>query len=100
MTGSVTSKQALANRSTPLITIENGFLNLSPLLQNTLTDDHFTARDRMGRLIAFLARTIQDGYAAQVSAIATDEKTAFQMEPDGNGVVTGAGAVYFSAYHG
>ena len=95
MTGSVTSKQALANPFTPLITIENGFLNVSPLLHDKFTDDHFTARDRMGRLIAFLARVIQDGDATQVSAIATDEKTAFLMEPDGSGVAAGAGAVYF-----
>lgn len=95
LTGSVTSKQALANPFTPLITISNGFLNVSPLLRDKFTDDHFAARDRMGRLIAFLARVIQDGDASQVSAIATDEKTAFLMEPDGSGVVAGAGAVYF-----
>lgn len=95
LTGSVTSKEALADPYTPLITISNGFLNLSPLLRNTFTDDHFTARDRMGRLIAFLARVIQDGNASQVSAIATDEKTAFLMEPDGTGAAVGAGDVYF-----
>ena len=49
----------------------------------------------MGRLVAFLARVIQDGNAAQVSAIATDERTAYLMEPDGTGVVTGAGAAFF-----
>ena len=95
LTGSVTSQQALANPFSPLITIENGFLNVSPLLHGMFTDDHFAARDRMGRLIAFLARVIQDGDASQVSAIATDEKTAFLMEPDGSGVVAGTGAVYF-----
>lgn len=94
-TGSVTSPQALANPFTPLITIENGFLNVSPLLRGMFTDDHFAARDRMGRLIAFLARIIRDGDASQVSAIATDEKTAFLMEPDGHGVVAGSGALYF-----
>jgi cyanophycinase len=94
ITGSVTSK-ALANPYTPLITIENGFLNVSPLLRDTFTDDHFAARDRMGRLIAFLARVTQDGDAGRVSAIATDEKTAFLMEPDGSGVAAGSGAVYF-----
>jgi cyanophycinase len=94
-TGSVTSPQALANPFTPLITIESGFLTVSPLLRGMFTDDHFAARDRMGRLIAFLARVVQDGDASQASAIATDEKTAFLMEPDGSGVVTGTGAVYY-----
>jgi cyanophycinase len=95
LTGSVTSKEALANPFTPLITVANGFLKVSPLLRDKFTDDHFAARDRMGRLIAFLARVIQDGDASQVSAIATDEKTAFLMEPDGSGTITGTGAVYF-----
>ncbi len=95
ITGSVTSKQALANPFSPLITIENGFLNLSPLLLNKITDDHFVTRDRMGRLITFLARIIQDGNAPQVSAIATNENTAFLMEPDGSGKITGTGAAYF-----
>ena len=95
LTGSVTSRQALANPFTPLITIESGFLNVSPLLRGVFTDDHFAARERMGRLIAFLARVIHDGDASEVSAIATDEKTAYLMEPDGSGVVTGTGAVYF-----
>jgi cyanophycinase len=95
LTGSVTSEEALANPFTPLITIENEFLDVSPLLRGKFTDDHFAARDRMGRLIAFLARVIQGGDASQVSAIATDEKTAFLMEPDGSGVVAGVGAVYF-----
>lgn len=94
-TGSVTSKQALADPYTPLITIEDGFLKLSPLLRGVFTDDHFAARDRMGRLIAFLARVIQDGGASTVSAIATDERTAYLMEPDGSGAVVGAGAAYF-----
>ncbi len=95
LTGSVTSREALADPFTPLITISNGFLNVSPLLRDTFTDDHFKARDRMGRLVAFLARVIQDGAAQRVSAIATDEKTAFLMEPDGSGVVVGSGAAYF-----
>jgi cyanophycinase len=95
LTGSVTSQQALANPFTPLITIENGFLNVSPLLRDMFTDDHFAARDRMGRLVAFLARVLQGGESSQVSAIATDEKTAYLMEPDGSGVVVGMGAAYF-----
>lgn len=95
LTGSVTSKQALADPFTPLIAIEDGFLDVSPLLRGKFTDDHFAARDRMGRLLAFLARVIEDGDTSRVSAIAADEKTAFLMEPDGSGVVAGAGAVYF-----
>jgi cyanophycinase-like exopeptidase len=93
--GSVTSDQALSNPFTRLITIESGFLNLSPLLLDKITDDHFVARNRMGRLVAFLARSIQDGNATQVSGIATDENTAFLMEADGRGTIAGSGTAYF-----
>lgn len=95
ITGSVTSEEALRNPFTPLITIEDGLLNLSPLLADKITDDHFVARNRMGRLITFMARIIQDGSAKQVSAIATDEGTAFLMEADGSGKIAGSGAAYF-----
>jgi cyanophycinase-like exopeptidase len=95
LTGSVTSAQALANPFTPLITIEDGLFNLSPLLLDKITDDHFVTRNRMGRLNAFMARIIQDGDASQVSGIASNEQTAFLMEPDGSGTVAGTSNVYF-----
>lgn len=93
--GSETSSEALANPFNFLITIDDGFLNLSPLLQNAITDDHFVTRDRMGRLITFLARIVQDGSATQASGIALDEQTAFLMEPNGTGSVVGVSTVYF-----
>jgi cyanophycinase len=95
ITGSVTSAQALSNPFSPLITIENGLFNLSPLLADKITDDHFVTRNRMGRLITFMARIIQDGNASQVSAIASNEQTAFLMEPDGSGTIAGTSMVYF-----
>jgi cyanophycinase len=95
ITGSVTSQQALSNPFTPLITIENGLLDLSPLLLDKITDDHFVTRNRMGRLVTFLARIIQDGNATQVSGIATNENTAFLMEADGSGTIAGSSTAYF-----
>jgi cyanophycinase len=95
----VTSQQALSDPFTSLITIDDRFLNLSPLLRNTITDDHFVIRDRMGRLVTFLARILhEDGHddgATPVSAIAIGDRTAFLMEPDGSGTVVGSGSVYF-----
>jgi cyanophycinase len=93
--GSETSSEALANPFNFLITLDNGFLNLSPLLANRITDDHFVTRDRMGRLVTFLARILQDGSATQASGIAVDEQTAFLMEADGSGSVVGVSTVYF-----
>ena len=91
----VTSAQALADPFAPSITIDIGFLNLSPLLWNVITDDHFVTRDRMGRLVAFLARMTFHKGVRQVSGIAVSDRTAFLMEPDGSGLITGSGSVYF-----
>ena len=91
----VTSAQALADPFDARVTIDRGFLAISPLLKNTITDTHFAARDRMGRLVAFLARIAENHGARPISAIAADENTALLMEPDGSGAVVGKGAVYF-----
>ncbi|MEO8661816.1 MAG: cyanophycinase [Bryobacteraceae bacterium] len=88
----ITSPQALANPFDDRVTLTNGFLRLNASLSRRITDTHFAARDRMGRLLVFLARMAQTGEAA---AIATDEKTALLMEPDGRATVVGKGAVYF-----
>lgn len=102
LTGSVTSRQALIDPFTRLITISDGFLNLNPVLLDKITDDHFEARDRMGRLITFLARINLEqvsgqpgGKAAPAKGIAVDEETAFLMNADATGQVVGSAAVYF-----
>ena len=56
----ITSAQALRNPFDDRITIDNGFLFLSPLLGDTIADDHFVTRDRMGRAVTFLARIAHD----------------------------------------
>ena len=88
------SDEALKNPYNPRLTLENDFLHL-PYLQGTITDSHFVERDRMGRLVTFLARILQDGWADQARGIGIDGKTALAV--DGNGVATlhGTGAVYF-----
>ena len=53
--GSVDSQEALEDPTTDDITIAADFLSL-PWMQNIITDTHFYQRDRMGRLVAFLAR--------------------------------------------
>jgi len=88
----ITSREALANPFGEKVTLTSDFLRLNESLARRITDTHFAARDRMGRLLVFLARMAQTGEAG---AIATDEKTAFLMEPDGSGTVVGKGAVYF-----
>lgn len=90
----VKSKEALANPFDEHVTLTRDFLHV-PLLEGTITDSHFVARDRMGRLLVFLARIAKDGWTAAPRAIAIDEKTAVLLESDGKARVTGAGTVYF-----
>jgi cyanophycinase len=90
----IKSPQALANPFHERVTIGRGFLHV-PNLRGKITDSHFVARDRMGRLVAFLARISRDGGPAAPDGIGIDEKTAVLMESDGTAWVTGLGAAYF-----
>jgi cyanophycinase-like exopeptidase len=60
-----------------------------------ITDSHFVTRDRMGRLLTFLARIVQDGWAPTAKGIGIDERTALAVEPTGRATVFGSGAAYF-----
>jgi cyanophycinase len=92
--GTVTSDTALSNPYNRKVALENDFLIL-PHMDGVITDSHFAARDRMGRLITFLARIVQDNWAGQALGVGIDERTALTMEPDGVATVVGEGSVYF-----
>ena len=77
--GSIDSATALNNPLGPAVTIVRDFLHM-PFLAHVITDTHFTARNRLGRLIAFIARvrTTSDAGAVglgidQESALCVDE---------------------------
>lgn len=95
LNGTVTSAQALANPYDRAMTLDRDFL-VAPGLANTVTDAHLDSRDRMGRLLTFVARTIQDGWvgASAARGIGVDVETALLVD---NGVATrvGVGSVYF-----
>jgi cyanophycinase len=76
------------------VTIVHNFLCISAL-RDTITDTHFSARDRMGRLLVFMARILQDDPVRSIRAIAVDQHTAVLLEPDGKARVVGTGAAYF-----
>ncbi len=90
----VKSSEALPNPFDEKVTITRDFLHI-PLLDGVITDSHFVARDRLGRLVAFLARISTNGWTRTPVAIGIDEKTAVLMDGDGSARVIGAGAVYF-----
>jgi cyanophycinase len=89
----VTSAQALANPFDEHVTVGTDYLHI-PVLRGVITDTHFVKRDRLGRLLTFMARILQDG-AKESRAIAVDERTAALVEKDGAVTVEGDGPVYF-----
>ena len=93
--GNLNSKQTLSDPYTERVTITHNFLKVD-LLRRTITDTHFVARDRLGRLLAFMARIVQDKMAKDVRGIGVDERSAALLEPDGsiNVVGTGSGAYF------
>jgi cyanophycinase len=92
--GSILSSEALANPYHRYATFTYDFFKFANL-QNTITDSHFVPRDRMGRLLAFLARQIKDGKAATALGIAVNEVTSVVVDRNGIATVMGDGPAYF-----
>jgi cyanophycinase len=93
MIDTIHSPEALANPYGNEVTLTRDFLHI-PLLDDTITDTHFAKRDRMGRLLVFMARILEDGWAKQVRAIAVEENAALLLDTDGSSRTVG-GPVYF-----
>ena len=91
--GTVDSNTALSNPYNKKVALDKDFLTL-PHMSGVITDSHFSARDRMGRLITFLARITKDNWADQALGVGIDEETALTMEPNGLASVVGIGSVY------
>ena len=90
----VDSSQALADPYSRYITLARDFVSL-PVLAAVIGDPHFTARDRMGRDLAFLCRIAADGWSTTPRAIAVDERTALLIDAQDRTSVVGTGKVYF-----
>ncbi|MEN9839923.1 MAG: hypothetical protein RL177_1402 [Bacteroidota bacterium] len=90
--GSVTSAEALANPFDPKVSLRAGLFGPATILQPFLIDTHFSERDREGRLMVFLARSIQSDDPPK--GIGIDEKTAFVIDSNGIGTVYGMGFVW------
>jgi cyanophycinase len=90
------AKTALADPFGPRISLARGFLEI-PILKGIITDTHFARRDRMGRLLVFLARLNEAGKAESqhVRGIGVQERAAVLLEPDGKAHVVGFGPAYF-----
>ncbi|WP_109488823.1 cyanophycinase [Occallatibacter savannae] len=91
------SKTALADPFGPRINLARGFLDI-PILKGIITDTHFARRDRMGRLLTFLARlneTSKTDSTSRIHGIGVQERAAVLLEPDGKAHVVGYGPAYF-----
>jgi cyanophycinase len=89
----VTSAEAVANPYRSGMLFSTLFLDL-PLMGDIITDTHFSQRDRMGRLLAFMARLRQDGNAPRIVGVGVSENTAIFLDRDGRGIVDGSGSAY------
>ncbi|MER6345964.1 pre-peptidase C-terminal domain-containing protein [Streptomyces sp. NPDC001595] len=89
--GSATSADALADPYDSALTFTTGMFEW-PHYSDVVNDSHFSARDRMGRTMAFVARAIKDGMASGGRAwgVGVDEKASLFI--DKNGLATAYGA--------
>lgn len=94
--GSVLSTEALSDPFDSRVTLAPAIVSL-PVVAGIVTDTHFAARDRMGRLLAFVARAWVDGLATRPIGLGIDEGTAVIVDENGTGTVVGDGAVYLLA---
>ena len=93
----ISSAQAQSNPYDRRLRLDRDFINELPWLAGIIADAHLVTRDRMGRLMAFLARIIKDGWVAgadMARGIGVDEETAVVID-GGIGSVMGKGAAYF-----
>lgn len=84
--GEVFSQEVLQDPCSSSVEFAPRFLAIGPL-ENTLTDTHFSQRDRLGRLVAFVSRQRQEG--RNVSGLGVDERTALLIDGDGSRTIVG-----------
>lgn len=86
--GSVRSDEALSDPYHEYISMSEGLFELSSL-DNTITDSHFSERDRLGRLISFMARISLEKDRDEYFGIGLDDNASLVIDNSGNGKVFG-----------
>ena len=82
--GSLQSKVAFKNPLGSAVTLVRDFLHL-PYLTNVITDTHFAARERQGRLIVMIARLAHEEKNPAITGIGVDESSALCIDAHGIG---------------
>ncbi|MBV8198572.1 MAG: hypothetical protein JO263_10580 [Candidatus Eremiobacteraeota bacterium] len=83
------TRDAAADPLEPRISFTAGLFAWPPLA-DTITDTHLVTRDRLGRLIVFLARILHDGLlpnSRTVYGLGIDETSSVVVDPDGTATV-------------
>lgn len=78
----ITSDDSLKNPFHERLILDRQLLALS-MLKGVITDSHFRNRDRLGRLITFMARILNDDWASEIRAVGLDEEVALAIEANG-----------------
>lgn len=92
--GGIDSQEALDNPFNQRITIEKDDFLKTPYLSNVITDQHFSQRNREGRIGVFLARIMKD-WSKVPYGIAVDEKTAVCIDELGIATTVGTNKAFF-----
>lgn len=80
--GSITSEEALRDPLGPGVTMVDDFLHTRQLA-HIVTDSHFDARDRLGRLIAFLVKARTLAPRRRLVGLGIDEAASMVVETNG-----------------
>lgn len=88
--GSATSSIALDDPYDSSMTFTTGMFRW-PNYADTINDSHFVTRDRMGRLMAFVARSISDGRTSGGKAWGVGVEEGASLYIDRNGLATLSG---------
>jgi hypothetical protein len=89
--GSVRSDEALSDPYHEYISFSDRLFDLMPL-DHTITDSHFSERDRLGRLISFMARITSEKEIEEYYGLGLDDNTSVIIDNDNIGVVYGGHA--------
>jgi len=91
--GSAQSPASLLNPYHADVTFTHDFFDW-PVLRGVITDTHFVERDRMGRLLVFVARQLKDGGYKRITGLAVERETSVTVDKRGAARVLGKGPIY------
>ena len=93
----VDSIDVMKNPTGTFVDLDRSVIN-TPIMNNVITDTHFSQRDREGRLVGFMARADynwSDVSYGSIKAIASDEGTAVCIDKNDVGKVYGSGYGFY-----